>query len=118
MADEPSDFSDIDRSRELLAYSEKSLRDALDALDIFEARLRSDETVSQSDLGKALTSVSQNRGRVTDDMRKHEDRILFQSRRVANAPLNFDQLRSDIGRKIDRLRATLGAEGISGGSDG
>lgn len=119
MADEPSDFSDIERSRALLADSEKSLRGVLEALDILEARLRADETISQTDLSKALTAIAQNRGRVHDDMRKHEDRILFQSGRVANAPLDFDKLRFEIGGKIDRLRHTFGTgdlpEGVERG---
>ncbi|MGR3513304.1 MAG: hypothetical protein ACU0GG_11100 [Paracoccaceae bacterium] len=113
MADDPSDFSDIERSRELLVESDEALREALAAFAILKERLLADETVPPTELAKALTSISQNRGRVTDDMRKHEDRILFRSKRVANAPLDFDQLRSDLGCKIDRLRRSLGTGGVS-----
>lgn len=113
MADEPSDFSDIEQSRALLADSTKSLRGVLKALDILEARMTADETISQSDLARVLTAIAQNRGRVNDDMRKHEDRILFDKKLVANAPLDFDQLRSDIGRKVDRLREALRTEDVS-----
>lgn len=116
MADEPSDFSDIDRSRALLAESDEALREALAAFAILKRRLLADETVPPTELAKALISISQHRGRVTDDMRKHEDRILFDKKLVANAPLDFDQLRSEIGRKIDRLRDTLRAEGVPGES--
>ena len=118
MANDPSGFSDIERSRALLSYSEKSLRDVLDVLDILEARVRADETISQADLAKALTAIAQNRGRVHDDLRKHEDRILFEKKLVAHAPLDFDRLRSEIGGKIDRLRATFGAGDFPETSDG
>lgn len=113
MADDPSDFSDIERSRELLVESDEALREALAAFAILKERLLADETVPPTELARALTSISQNRGRVTDDMRKHEDRILFRSKRVANAPLDFDQLRSDLGGKIDRLRRSLGTGVVS-----
>lgn len=116
MADDPSVFSDIERSRALLADSEASLRGIIDALNIMEARLRADETLSQADLAKALTVISQNRGRVSDDLRKHEDRIFFRHKRVANAPLDFDTLRFEIGRKLDRLRSTLDAGDVPKGS--
>ncbi|MEM6385763.1 MAG: hypothetical protein AAF718_05950 [Pseudomonadota bacterium] len=113
MADESSDFSDIERSRELLEQSDEALQEALLAFAILKERLLADETVPPSDVAKALTNISQHRGRVTDDMRKHEDRLLFQSKRVANAPLDFDKLRSDIGRKVDRIRDALRTRGIS-----
>ncbi|MEM7718979.1 MAG: hypothetical protein AAF222_07230 [Pseudomonadota bacterium] len=118
MADDPSEFSDIDRSRKLLAESDEALREALDAFAILKERLLADETVAPTELAKTLTSISQNRGRVTDDMRKHEDRILFHTKRVGNAPLDFDQLRSEIGSTLDRIRATLDAEGIPEELDG
>ncbi|MEO0917478.1 MAG: hypothetical protein AAFY31_10930 [Pseudomonadota bacterium] len=113
MADDPSDFSDIDRSRALLAESDEALREALAAFAILKERLLADETVPPTELAKALTSISQNRGRVTDDMRKHEDRILFNTKRVAHAPLDFDQLRFEIGSTLDRIRTTLGPGEVS-----
>jgi hypothetical protein len=116
MADDLSGFSDIERSRALLADSEASLRGIIDALNIMEARLRADETLSQADLAKALTVISQNRGRVSDDLRKHEDRLFFRHKQVANAPLDFDELRAAIGRKLDRLRAALDPGDVSEGA--
>ena len=118
MADEESDFLDIERSRELLATSDEALREALAAFAILKERLLADETVPPTELARALTAISANRGRVSDDMRKHEDRVLFRHKRVANAPLDFDELRSDIGSKIDRIRATLRAEGVFEEPDG
>ena len=109
MAEETSDLSDIARSRRLLNESENALRDALDAFAIMRARVLADQIIQPGELAKTLTAISQNRGRVTDDMRKHEDRILFTSKRVAHAPLDFDELRSALGRKLDRIRAALAA---------
>jgi hypothetical protein len=118
MAEEPSDLPDIERSRILLTESENALRDALDAFAIMRARILADEAVPPAEMAKTLTAISLNRGRVTDDMRKHEDRILFKSKRVANAPLDFDELRSALGRKLDRIRAAVASGDVSEGPEG
>ncbi|MEM9426711.1 MAG: hypothetical protein AAGA06_08405 [Pseudomonadota bacterium] len=110
MAEEPSENSDIERSRRLLCQSDDALQSALDAFAIIQARIEADETMSQVDIAKALTAISQNRGRVRDDMRSYEDRVLYQAKRVANAPLDFDELRAALGRKLDRIRAVASGD--------
>lgn len=110
MAEEPSENSDIERSRRLLCQSDDALQSALDAFAIIQARIEADDAMPQAEISKVLTALSQNRGRVRDDMRAYEDRILYKEKRVANAPLDFDELRAALGRKLDRIRAVASGD--------
>lgn len=118
MAEDPSAIAGTEPSRHLLSRSEKTLEDLLRALDLLQARMEADETLPSSELSKALVAFGSARHRLNEEMIKHEDRILFAAKRVANAPLDFDDLRCSIGGKLDRIRASLGSGELSEESDG
>ncbi len=118
MAEDPSAIADTEPSRQLLTQSEAALRDVLEALDLLRARMEDDDELPQTELTKALIAFGSARNRLNEEMRKHEDRILFNQKRVANAPHDFDKLRSALGCKLDSIRASLGSGELSEEPDG
>ncbi|MEM7752392.1 MAG: hypothetical protein AAF230_03205 [Pseudomonadota bacterium] len=113
MAEEPSENSDIERSRRLLCQSDDALQSALDAFAIIHARINAGDAMPDAEMSKTLNLISQGRGRVRDDMRAYEDRILYKEKRVANAPLDFDELRAALGSKLDRIRRAAASGDVS-----
>ena len=116
MAEDQNDRLNAEHARSLLRESEVALRDVLDALDILRARIRAGDDVPPAELSRALTAFSQARTRLTEEVTRHEDRILLATKRVASAPLDFDELRASLGRKIDRIRADLDAGAVPEGA--
>ena len=99
MAEDPSDQLGTERARSVL-----------------KARVRQGSGVPPAELSRALTAFSQARTRLTEEVTKHEDRILLSRKRVASAPLDFEELRASLGSKIDRIRADLDAGKVHKGN--
>lgn len=107
MTKDPSDQADTSDARSLLENSEEALRDALTALNTLSRRVRDGEDIPPAEFTRTLTSLSQARTRLTEEVTRYEDRMLRARQRVADAALDFDAIRSEIGGKIDRIRASL-----------
>ncbi|MCG6885489.1 MAG: hypothetical protein LJE62_17210 [Silicimonas sp.] len=93
------------------------MRDVLQALDVLRARIVGGEDVPPAELTRALTAFAQARTRLTEEVTRHEDRILLATKRIASAPLDFEDIRASIGGKIDRIRADLDAGAVSDGAE-
>lgn len=114
MTDDPAAKAETEGARRLLADSEAVLEDLIDGFRRMSDRLSvgEDVTVEVSKAPMALASV---RASILDEVRRNESRILQAEGLMATADL--DQIRFDIGRRLDRIRDARGADGISGGDD-
>ena len=113
MNDDPSDMAGINRAQFLLDQSGKALGDMLTAFDIMAERMRSGDDVSVSELAKSLTAMSQARTRLINEVKEHDDRGLFSGGNAGEAALDLESIRTDIGRRLDRIREALDTEGFS-----
>ena len=118
MATDPSEIEGTASARSALAESEDALRDVLLVARMMRDRLLAEGEVTQPEVAKTVTALAQIRSRLNEEIARYEDRVLLLEKRVAHAPLDFDELRSVLGSKIDRIRTALDAGEVSEGPDG
>ena len=105
MTDDPSKLAGTIASRELLSKSEKSMQDILAAFELMAERILEDkENLSKAELSQARIALAQTRSQLVDEVNKYEQRVLLSKGLVANAPLDFDAIRAEVGGKLDRIR--------------
>ena len=116
MAIDPAKLAGTERARNLLAQSAKSVADMLIVFESMADRISRDE-MTKAELASVLKAHAEARTQLIKVVVQHENDVLVEQKLVAHAPLNFDELRRDIGRKLDRLRYGGDAKGVSGVSD-
>lgn len=110
MADDPSVLAGTFKSRRMLSESEKAMDDILEAFEVMARRIKDGESdTTPAEIVKMRTVLAQVRTQLVDEVNKHEERILQSNGIAANAPMDFDKLRSEIGSKLDRIRKSRGA---------
>jgi hypothetical protein len=111
MADDPSVLAGTLGSRRALEESEKALEEVLEAFDVLADRIKnSDDDVAPAEISKSRLVLAQVRTQLSEEVSKHEKRVLQSAGLTADAPLDFDVLRASIGRKLDRIRDAGDAE--------
>lgn len=114
MPDDPSQKEDTAGARQLIARSEMAFEDAMTALDIIKRRVDDGDYVPPGDIAKLYQQLSASRIKLIDEVREHDKRIARAKGLDASAPLDLEALRSEIGRRLDRIRAESGSKGFSG----
>ena len=112
MSDDPYVAAGTSKARWLLAESEEALWDVLQALKLMRKRMEAGENLSPAEMQKGLMVLGATRSKLLEEVRKHERQIFFENGLLADAPLNFEEIRGEIGRSLDRLRAGGGAAGV------
>ena len=106
MADDPSVIAGTFKSRRLLRESETAMEDLLTAFDVMAKRIRDGEDdMTPAEISKTRTALGHVRSQLVDEVNKHEQRVFHAKGLVADAPLNFDNLRAEIRSHLDRIRA-------------
>ena len=110
MADDPFVLAGTFKSRRMLRESEKAMEDILEAFEVMADRIKSGEAeVAPAEITKMRTVLAQVRSQLVDEVNKHEERVFHSNGLSRDAPMDFEQLRSDIGSKLDRIRKSRGA---------
>ena len=104
MTDDPSILAGTFQSRRMLAQSERAMEDILAAFELMAERMIGNDDMSISELTKARISLAHVRSQLVDEVNKHEKRVLSSQGLVADAPLDFDSIRREIGSRLDRIR--------------
>ena len=112
MSDDPYEVAGTSKARWLLAESEAALWDVLQALKLMKKRMEAGDNLSPAEMQKGLMVLGVTRAKLLEEVRKHERRIFLENGLLADAPLDFDEIRREIGRSLDRLRNRGGAAGI------
>ena len=99
--------------RRLLRESETALWDVLAAINLMRNRITAGETLPPAEMQRAVMALGTTRARVLDEVQRHERRKFLENGLVADAPLDFEAIRDEIGGQLDRLRAARDAEGVS-----
>ena len=105
MTDDPYRLAGTSNARQMLGESATALYDVLEALNLMKTRLLAGETLPAAEMQRALLAVGLTRGRLLDEVRSHERKIFLENGLLADAPLDFEAIRREIGGHLDRLRA-------------
>ena len=103
MADDPSVKAGTGDARLLLKSGEKALRDLLVAFDRLSEQVHAGEVPAERDLTRACVTLAKVRSTLIEEIQKHERRVLMSEGLTDKAPIDFDGIRKDIGRRIDSL---------------
>ena len=110
MADDPSVLAGTFTSRRMLGESEKAMEDILTAFEVMADRIKKGESdATPTEIIKMRTVLAQVRSQLVDEVKKHEERVFHSNGLSRDAPMDFEQLRSDIGSKLDRIRKSRGS---------
>ena len=117
MTDDPAILAGTFKSRRLLAAGEALVEDLLGLFErvATEAAASADKT-SLAEMNRVRLLYAKARNELIEEVKKHEQHVLEARGLVATAPIDFDRLRAEIGRSLDRIRSARDAEGIPGGS--
>ena len=113
MIDDPYRLAGTSDARQMLGESATALYDVLEALNLMKTRLLAGETLPAAEMQRALLAVGMTRGRLLDEVRSHERKIFLENGLTADAPLDFEAIRREIGGHLDRLRAESDAGDLS-----
>lgn len=113
MSDDPSILAGTFKSRRMLDQSEKAMEDILAAFELMAERMLDGEMVSPAEMSKTRTALAQVRTHLLQEVNKHEERVLRSRGLVADAPLDLDEIRREIGGSLDRVRAARDPERVS-----
>lgn len=116
MADDPAVLKKTLRARRMLAQSEAALDDILTAFEDMRNQMLTGE-LSIGDLSKARVALGFARSKLLEEVNKYEKHILVSKGLSAEAPIDFDAIKDQIGRSLDRLRNAQEAGGVSEQSD-
>lgn len=105
MDDETVRKAGTERSRAALKRAYNSMLEMLAAWEAQTKRVREDERVNKTDMGGMLRSMAQARTTLTTEIHRNEKEILENEGRIDTAPIDFDALRNEVGRRLARLRA-------------
>ncbi len=103
MAEDPSVKAGTGDARLLLESGEKALRELLIAFDELSERIRDGDLAAERDLARTCVTLAKVRSTLMEEIQKHERRVLMSEGLNDEAPIDFDAIRKDIGRRIDRL---------------
>ena len=113
MSDEPYELAGTSKARRLLRESERALWDVLTALEMMRERMEAGATLPPAEMQRTVLALGTTRSKLLDEVRKNERQIFFENGLLADAPLDFDLIRDEIGGQLDRLRAARDAGELS-----
>lgn len=104
MTDDSTGKTGADASRRLLEQSEQILRDLLAAFDTVSGRMRAAEAPLDSDISSAIVMLARTRTTVIQEIQTNDKRVQLSGGVISKKPHNFDAVRDDLGRRLDRIR--------------
>ncbi|QMU57718.1 MAG: hypothetical protein GKR98_05595 [Boseongicola sp.] len=113
MTEDISNRAGTNGARVLLMHSEQALEDVLAAFALLAKRIKDGDLPSDTDFAQSCRVLARTRITLIEEIQKHEKRVLVAKGNAAEAPLDFDAIKDEIGRKLDRLREQKGSGGAS-----
>jgi len=113
MTDDPIGKTGADASRRLLAQSEQILRDLMAAFETAAGRLRATDAPLDTDISSAIVMLAKTRTTVIQEIQTNDKRVQLSGGVFTHRPHNFDAVRGEIGRRLDRIRDANGAGDVS-----
>ena len=110
MTDDPAAEAGTEGARKLLVESEAVLEDLLAGFRNMSERLAEGKDVAQTEVSRTRTALAGVRATLLDEVKRHEARVFNTKGLTATAPLDLDAIRSQIGRRLDRIRDAQGSD--------
>jgi len=107
-------FRDEGTTAELLETAEKHYKDALNALEIVKLYLKERSELSPSEINRTASDFRKATQTLFDERKRLEELRRKEAGIAHDFGLDFAAARDEIGRRLDRLRAARGSEGVSG----
>lgn len=113
MSDDPTGKTGADASRLILAQSEQILRDLLAAFETAAGRLRAADAPFDTDIPSAIVTLARIRTTVIQEIQTNDKRVQLSGGVFSHKPHNFDTVRDELGRRLDRIRDASRAGNLS-----
>ena len=113
MTDDSTAKPGADGARQLLTHSERTLREWLVAFEAMTGEVLEGEVPEAGEVSVAVARLAHTRTMVIQEIKAHEQRVHLSEGRLSDDPLDFDVIRNEIGRRLDRIRAARGSGGVS-----
>lgn len=109
MTDDPASTSGTEGARELLEHSQHVLTDLMAGLSAMSARLSKGELVGEADMVAAVEALAAMRTTLMKEVERHEAHVRDTQEGCRDTvPLDLDDSRARIARRLDRLRNSRG----------
>lgn len=102
--------ADVGRARRKFVRAQKNLDRFINDLDTLIDRIEAGEIPTKTEIEKIVKDFSVVLMHADKEAEKYERRVLENTGLIADAPLDLDTIRAEIGSKLDRLRDTKRAE--------
>jgi hypothetical protein len=109
MTDDPAAKAGTEGETRPLGKSGTPLEDLLQRFLFMSMRLELGEDVAGTEVVRAGMSLGTVRKTILDEVRRHEARVLNTAGSDRTDALDLDDIRTRIGRRLDRIRAVRGA---------
>jgi len=103
--DEEQYKKDVKRTKQRLKSATQRLDDLVVAIDDHMASLRRKKPAAKTELTATIKEMGSLQTQINEEVRKYGRHVLEQKGLVADAPLDFDAVRREVGGLLDRLRA-------------
>ena len=115
--DEQQYKKDVKRAKQRLKSATQRLDDLVVAIDDHMASLRREKPATKTELSATIQEMGKLQTHVNEEMRKYGRHVLEQKGLVADAPLDLDAIRLEVGGFLDRIRAAASAGRIPSGAE-
>ncbi len=112
MTDDPSGEPDTSEPRLMLDIAESLFQDTLAAFEKLKVRILNEQNVTQSDVSGTMSRLVLARLALIREIQSYEKRILIEDGLAPEAPIDFDEIRRDIGCRLDGLRDARGTASV------
>lgn len=99
---------------ETLVIAQNHFEDALQALEIVKQYLKDGDHLSGTEIKSVAADLRRATQSLLDERKRIDDQLRKEAGIVHAFGIDFGAARDEIGRKLDRLRAARGADGVSG----
>ena len=107
-------FRDEGTATELLEVANTHFEDALQSMQIVRLYLKEGTDLAPAEIARAAADFRKATQTLFDERKRVEEQRRKEAGVVLDFGLDLDAARDEIGRRLDRLRAARGAEGVSG----
>lgn len=109
MTDDPSAKAGTEGARILLVESETVLEDLLAGFRDYSGRLARGDDVTEAEVSRSRVALASMTTTILEEVRRHEARVFDTEGLAEAAPIDLDDARASIGRRLDRIRNARGA---------
>lgn len=110
MTDHPSSKAGTEEARALLKSGENAMRSLLVAFDLMADEILDGKDYSEAEIKRTCLALGRAQSSLMEEIQKYERHVLREKGLIEEAPIDFDRVRREIGRRLDGIRDAQNAE--------